>query len=140
MNQMIELQTAVLHGPALNWAVAKAIGAGEIKVVEWGDGKTVSCIYQRPDGGCWANHYSPSTEWDQGGLLLDEHHVQTSYNGNGFSQSPTGEYWCAYVCEDNGREVRPSGGGPTALIAICRAVVASVFPNTVQVPAELVTP
>lgn len=128
---MIKLKTARLTGAALDWAVAKATGAGELKIVQECGGKTVSCIYELPEGGCWTNHYTPSTDWSQGGPLLETYNIQLNFNGHGHGG------FCAYVCRDNGVEWFPSGGGKTHLVAACRAIVASKFPDEIEVPAEL---
>ena len=135
MSEFIEMKTAELHGSALDWAVAKATQAEELKVT--GSGR-ISCVYEiAPMEGCWTNDYQPSTEWSEGGPLIEKYHIQTSYNGRGF-KTDSGEYWCAYVCNAAGVEQRPSGSGGTPLVAACRAIVATKFPNTVSVPAELV--
>lgn len=122
MTQMIEVKTAELIGPALNYATAVADG--------WDFSRQ---FYQVMFQG-----YCPSTDWAQGGPLIEKYHVQTSFNGCGFSRSPTGEYWCAYACKDSGEELRPSGSGPTPLVAACRAIVSAKLGDVVSVPAELV--
>lgn len=113
-HETVTLRTCDLIGAALDWAVAKAV------------------TYVDYHG------WSPSTDWSQGGPLIEKHHVQTSFNGCGFSRSTTGEHWCAYACKDNGEELRPSGSGPTPLIAACRAIVSAHLGDSVDVPAELV--
>lgn len=129
----MRIKTSELTGPALRWATAKAVRLEPIIAPpEYGVSSRVEVIaYGRRIA------YRPESDWSQGGPLIDKYHVQTSYNGNGFSQSPSGEYWCAYVCEDSGREIRPSGSGPTALIAACRAIVAAELGEYVDVPDEL---
>jgi hypothetical protein len=134
MSQMIKVDTADLSGPALNWAVAKETDASQVKVVEWGDGNTVSCVYQLADGGCWANHYSPSTEWDQGGALIHRY-------GCDLNCVASANCWESACWDDD----LPTPDlhlmeGETPLIAACRAIVAAKLGDTVQVPAELVTP
>ncbi|MCV4343132.1 DUF2591 domain-containing protein [Pseudomonas capsici] len=130
---MIEAKTAELSGLALNWAVGLCMGweyrrCRDLTCMGWYDGKqeNFQCISWRP-----------STEWSQGGPLIEKYNVQTSYNGNGFSRSPTGKHWCAYVCKPSGQEELPSGSGPTPLTAACRAIVASKLGDTVQIPVEL---
>lgn len=131
MSQMIEVKTAELEGAALDWAVAKATDASQVKVVEWGDGNTVSCVYQLADGGCWANHYSPSTEWDQGGVLIEQHRISTEAPG------VSSGFWTASM---PGSALMEICQGPTPLVAGCRRLVREHLGDTVQVPAELVTP
>lgn len=138
MQKMIEVKTAELEGAALDWAVAvadskspqysKRLGLHLAQVLRVSAAETFLRM------GC---RYCPSTDWSQGGPLIDKYNIQTSYNGNGFSRSKTGKYWCAYVCKENGLEEKPSGGGPTPLIAACRAIVAAKLGDSVSVPAEL---
>lgn len=68
---MIEVKTASLVGSALDWAVALATGADELKIGEHG----IVCIYDTPEGGCWTNLYKPASDWSQGGPLIEEHMV-----------------------------------------------------------------
>lgn len=132
--QMIEVKTSELVGAALDWAVAKA------------EGVTVRVLSADNPGELWqvqkqwrgVGPYWPSQDWSQAGLLIEKYNIQTSYNGNAFPKSPTGKYWCAYVCKPHGPEERPSGGGHTPIIAACRAIVAAKLGDTVSVPAELV--
>lgn len=72
---------------------------------------------------------SPSTDWSQGGPLIDDYQIWLSGPINLRSE------WNASLdtsCE--------SIGGRNALEAICRAIVAAKLGPTVSVPAELVTP
>lgn len=147
----VKVKTSELEGAALDWAVAQIenddldvtwkplngemIGFGSI-----GSSPAFPCIRLKvatsaPSG---LMVYSPSADWEQGGPLIEKHHIQTSYNGNHFSQSPTREHWCAYACKDSGAEYRPSGSGPSPLIAAMRALVAAKLGDEVEVPAELV--
>ena len=141
---MIKVDVTKLEGPALDWAMGKAEG--------------ITCVMMSPRkdepkkpfalfgslalgiGGEEQSSYTPSTCWHCLGPLIEKHHIQLSYNGNHFSQSPTGKYWCAYVCKPSGQEERPSGGGPTPLIAACRAIVARKFGDYVEIPNELQAP
>lgn len=138
MSALVEVKTAGLEGKALDWAVADAVG------LETPGGRDADGVLRRwyqplLGGEPWGDMepFHPSIDWAQGGPLIDKYHIQTSYNGRGF-RTASGEYWCAYVCNDAGVEQRPSGGGGTALIAACRAIVATKFPDTILVPAELV--
>lgn len=123
MSTMIEVRAAELIGPALDWAVAKSTGAEELSVGMDG----VSCIYETPRGGCWTNIYSPSTDWSQGGPLIDKCRI-------GIEQEDQDFHVYAYA---------PGAGlagcfGDTALIAACRTIVAAKLGDVVQVPAGLV--
>jgi len=137
MTDLIEVKTADLAGEALGWAVGKAEGLNlELVPPQYGNPWRVFARYQ----GQAIEHtkrYNPWEDWALGGPLIDKHHVQTSFNGSGFSRSPTGEYWCAYVCKPTGQQELPSGGGPNALTATCRAIAQAKLGDTVQVPKEL---
>lgn len=139
---MIKVDVTKLEGPALDWAVAKADGRclhERIRIVRYNDDSDHICedcgkdTYMEPSRHSW----KPSTDWGQGGPLIEKYHIQLNYNGNGFSKSPTGKYWCAYVCKPCGKEERPSGGGPAPLIAACRAIVALKFGDYVDTPNDL---
>ncbi|WP_052671897.1 phage protein NinX family protein [Stutzerimonas stutzeri] len=146
MSQMIEVKTAELEGAALDWAVAKAEGlpvcvmsvADQMAQFQPGD----FTDYEREQ--LWqikkpkvriaeevSHHSKPcpsySTDWSQGGLLIDEHRVLF------------GQDFGIFVATIPG--LAPThAAGKTHLIASCRAIVAAKLGDTVQVPAELVTP
>lgn len=126
MSQMKTVRTSELIGPALDYAVAMA----ELRDAQI---PASDVVWDRYFGAT----YSPSINWTQVGPLIEKYNIQTSYNGNGFPRSPTGKYWCAHVCKPHGPEERPSGGGPTPLIAACRAIVAVNLGDEVQIPVGL---
>ncbi|MFG0631401.1 phage protein NinX family protein [Pseudomonas sp. xss_2] len=137
MTDLIKVKTADLVGEQLAWAVGKAEGldvllAPPIYGNPWR-------VFVRYTGEVTIREvrYNPWDDWALGGPLIDKHHVQTSFNGSGFSRSPSGEYWCAYVCKPSGQQEFPSGGGPNALTAACRAIAQAKLGDTVQVPKEL---
>ncbi len=138
---MIEVKTAELSGAALDWAVAQVDGVKTMMMAPRnGEPKQPFALFGSlalSVGGDDQSSYAPSTCWHCGGPLIEKYNIQTSYNGDGFPRSPTGKYWCAYVCKPHGPEERPSGGGPTPLIAACRAICAAKLGDTVQIPAEL---
>ncbi|MBD1590232.1 phage protein NinX family protein [Pseudomonas typographi] len=127
MSDFVEVKTQDLEGAALDWAVAKATNAPELKISARG---TVICTYEIPEGSCWTSFYEPSTDWSQGGPLIEKYGVSLD------CIAPLNS-WEAFVW-----------GGPSAcngfiaeaetpLIAACRAIVASVLGDTVSVPREL---
>lgn len=130
MAEFVKVDAHELTESALDWAVAKAVGekVAVMPGIEWKS----YLVWTAGDFLRW----KPSTNWEQGGPLIEKHNIQTSYNGNGFSKSPTGKYWCAYVCRPSGAE-KSSSGGSSALIAACRALVISALGETVSVPKEL---
>lgn len=143
MTDLIEVKIVELVGPALDWAVAQIEGVNTMMLSpRKGEPQKPFALFGSlalSVGGDDQSSYAPSSCWHCGGPLIDKYHVQTSFNGSGFSRSPTGEHWCAYACNDNGAESHPSGSGPSALIAVCRAIVAARHGETVQVPKELIS-
>ncbi|MBC3503529.1 DUF2591 domain-containing protein [Pseudomonas sp. SWRI59] len=138
MTDLIEVKTADLVGEALGWAVGKAEGLDVfLAPPEYGNPWRVFARY-RATVTEHIKRFNPWEDWALGGPLIDKHRVQTSFNGSGFSRSPTGEHWCAYVCKASGQEVFPSGGGPSTLTAACQAIAHAKLGDTVQVPKELV--
>jgi len=136
MTDLIEVKTADLAGEALGWAVAKAEGLNpRLEPPQYGNPWRVFCDTTFGN----TKRYKPWEDWSIGGPLIVKHHVQTSFNGSGFSRSPTGEYWCAYVCKPTGQQEFPSGGGPNALTAACRAIAQAKLGDTVQVPKDLMS-
>ena len=117
--EMIEVKTAELIGPALDWAV---------------DVATADLFDLHPDrseriiGQILCGEFSPSTDWAQGGPLIDRHKVSIAYH-NGPDCAPM-------ACL---RDTHPAlECGETVLIAACRAIVAAKLGDTVRVPAVLV--
>lgn len=129
---MIEVQTAKLIGPALDWAVAKA---DEKPVTLWdeccGNGVTNGNPSEPPECCCNPNvvvfcglfSYAPSTDWSVAGRLIDQHVYAMGKHHD--------VYWC-----HAGNHL---GEGPTILIAACRAIVAAKLGDDVMIPSELVT-
>lgn len=129
----VEMKTADLIGPALDWAVARAQG--------WTFGpphKGHGLDVWRDESGKWvgtlpAQAFKPSTDWGQGGPLIEKYKL-TIQQVNGIAATfadDTGEP------DYDGRTMRIADG-VTVLIAACRAIVSAKLGDTVSVPAELV--
>ena len=106
----MKIKTSELSGAALDWAVAVSVGEGmsfarRVKI----------------------NGYSPSTDWSQGGPLIEQNKVQISPCLSG--------RWMAETMD----VIRLCSGivGRTPLIAACRAIVAAKLGDVVEVPDEL---
>ncbi len=128
-SNMIEVSVAELSGAALNWAVAVATEARDIVFTK----DSLTCGYQLADEVCWTNDYQPSSDWSQGGPMVESCSVTLApYSVNKYGKPSK---WIAEPRPD----LEGSESGPTALIAACRAVVASKFGDTVSVPVELGT-
>ncbi|MBF8646829.1 phage protein NinX family protein [Pseudomonas pudica] len=131
MTDLIEVRVSNLVGAPLDWAVAMAEGFGidpESRTTVWHPGGLPCSISIRgaADGFGWR----PSTDWGQGGLLIDKHsgtaqHIPGLPDDLHYAGGPADAgVWCY---------------GPTALIAFCRGLVNHKLGDTVQVPKELMT-
>jgi hypothetical protein len=108
-----EMKTSELTGAALDWAVAKCQG---FELDENG------CIeYEHNE---WLE-YSPSTDWAQGGPIIEREKINTS-TYTGLLQ------WVATM--NAGKTIE---SGPTPLIAAMRCYVASKLGDDVDVPDML---
>lgn len=123
MSDMIEVKTAELIGPALDWAVAQAEGLTAL---------IYKCehpyIYiDSPGRGC--GPYLPSHAWFEGGPLIEKYKLDIGapMEGENFTT------WSAYT--EWGSPMGSMGGTP--LVAACRAIVTAKLGEAVQVPKEL---
>lgn len=141
MSEFVEVKTAELVGPALDWAVANATEAWEF-AHEWFptmtlDPRFIGIRNVAVDGCVWLEPrnpfrqdpqpFRPSTDWAQGGPLRDEYDV-------GIEPGVPDGLPYAYV---PGRDLDGSFW-ETALIALCRAIVAAKLGDVVHVPKELI--
>lgn len=128
MTDLIEARVSNLAGAALDWAVAKVEGVE----TSWRHGRELVKVHDR--GGIKLiesirSIYSPSSDWSQGGPLIDNHLGSIHHNPHledsicRYSAGPAGAGIWLY--------------GPTALVAFCRTLVLTKLGDTVQVPKEL---
>lgn len=142
MTDMIEVKTADLIGPALDWAVAKAQGWLMVRVPTDIDGNFGGEVLAPPDfssdfkfpnrGRVGAAFFLRrwSTDWAHGGPLIEKYRVNIHHHTNFDS--------CQAECKDQrGSFIRPVQTAYTPLVAACRAIVAANLGDTVQVPKEL---
>lgn len=140
MPEKIEVQTSELIGPALDWAVAHATKAWEwahewfptmtldptfLGVSDNAPGGHVSLVPRNPMRQ-ESQSFKPSTDWAQGGRLIEQYGICLDFR-------PASKCWDAHRTSWINRCETP-------LIAACRAIVASVLGDTVQIPAELAQP
>lgn len=112
----MKIKTSELTGAALDWAVAKCEGVG----VEYiNDGITRCLLRLAP----FTGRYGPSTNWPQGGPIIERAGISVIYAGGG--------EWEA-CCGANSEHT-----GPIPLIAAMRCHVASKLGDEVEVPDEL---
>lgn len=120
----MKIKTSELIGAQLDWVVAKAVGV-KVKII-YGPIDGRPCPYDENYDG-----FSPSTDWSQGGPLIESCMVVCDYGRPlAASEKPL---WFAQVW-------KPYGGmtGNTPLVAAMRAIVAAKLGEEIEVPEELV--
>lgn len=122
----MKVKTADLEGAALDWAVA-----GLVHSEKW--------RHDKYEGGLWASMhgYNPSTEWNQGGPLIEKYSIELG-PGDAY-QSHGGGIWNATIFgAGNDDSVIIWGYGETILLAAMRAIVAAELGQEVDIPDELI--
>ena len=118
------MKTINLTGAALDWAVAKCESievSGNKHGLIFNALLTLGHISR---GQSSHQAYSPSSNWAQGGPIIERERIQTAYtNAEGWRA----EGW-SYICVSY---------GPTPLIAAMRCYVASKLGDVVNLPKEL---
>ena len=119
----MKVKTSELTRAALDWGVAKC---EDLEVWHQPHFVTTTPIGKLID---WdeAKEYSPSTDWSQGGPIIERERIATQPQGGGWfagiGSGPNRSSWSAH--------------GPTPLIAAMRCYVASKLGDEVEVPEEL---
>jgi hypothetical protein len=112
------MKTAELTGTALNWAVASIELTGH-------DDYTNVLMVTVGDDNDWK--YNPSTDWAQGGAIIEREGMQLWKGGT----------WCASL--DQSFNPPEFETGETPLIAAMRCYVASKLGDEVEIPDALVS-
>ncbi|MPS58826.1 MAG: DUF2591 domain-containing protein [Pseudomonas sp.] len=141
MNQ-VEVKTAELIGPALDWVVLVAEGWESDRPQDGQLRRKISatqydvCIvgprqmgYDQHLGRYWR---SPSTDWNQGGPLIER---LAGFQLKIWLESSPGTKCEAAIHDYKGDWIV---FGPTPLIAAMRCLVAAKLGDTVQIPSELI--
>lgn len=119
----MKIKTSDLTGTALDWAVGYIMGE-KLHIL---DRQIV-----------WPEDYSPSTDWAQGGPLIEREKLTLTYDDD-WKYDPTdpednGERWMA----TNGDVYdSPCQYGATPLIAAMRCYVSFKLGDEVEIPEEL---
>ena len=121
---MGKIKTSELIGPALNWVVAKceSLFLGD-------DLFGLKPIIASP---VFTQHFKPSTDWSQGGPIIEREKISTTYRSDH-------NIWVATIWPENFDPATKtqSSQGPTPLIATMRCYVASKLGDEVEIPDEL---
>lgn len=112
----MRVKTAELTDAALDWAVARALGK-----------RPSLFIYQQT--GRLAPEHNYSTNWSQGGPIIEREKIDTFNQDNGFAGA-------IKMATDQHLHPKPYFG-PTSLTAAMRCYVASKLGEEVEVPDEL---
>jgi hypothetical protein len=121
----MKINTSDLTGVALDWAAAK------ITNPQWWDDGYMDgdprAALDMDDG----TTYTPSTDWSQGGPIIEREKIGTMYYPDG-GHADGGE-WYAITPDE-----RHEGYGATALVAAMRCYVAAKLGDTIDVPNDLI--
>lgn len=119
---MPQIKVSELKGDLLDWAVAQIEKT-----------KNLFC-FNSVDGSPRSRGNLPaySTNWADGGPLLQKYMMELEVTFNGWGT----QFSIASVMTQPGF-TKIAKQGPTALIAVCRAIVAGKFGETVDIPSEL---
>ena len=123
------MKTSELTGAALDWAVAVCRGAVNLRRHTLrgyyiGEAPQVLAFSwaSRPDSWVELSEYRPSTDWQEGGPIIEREQIALLPKEEGD--------WSA-ICEDG------AWMGPTPLIAAMRCFVQSRLGDEVDIPEEL---
>lgn len=127
----MKIKTSELIGAALDWAVAKCEGIlhpwGYIRVQ---DGRTMWITPGDHETADAWHQYSPSTDWAQGGPVIEWEGISTVQEGDAAD-------WVASVYDHKADDWHLHTLGETPLIAAMRCYVASKLGDEVEIPEEL---
>lgn len=123
------MKTSELTGALLDYHVARAEGvpASRLWFTKLSRDAAPICVMAVTGsyGGELAKFYRPSTDWAQGGPLIEKTSGVDAWCRNGVLEDT---YWKA----PPGYDVLDQSEGDTPLIAICRAVVRAKFGDEVE--------
>lgn len=131
----MKIKTSELTGIRLDWAVAAIEYGADQYGKTWGEhahSKQIT-VPERKD-----YIYSPSTNWAQGGPIIDRENLSLERPVRMRGCAVIGFHdWRASHPKNYGGLIRYHGDGPTALIAAMRCFVMSKLGDEVEIPEEL---
>ena len=125
----MKVKTAELTGPALDWGVAQVVYANLQRT--YGEpvfNPKTKRIYQTQGLQQIGVNYSPSTNWAQGGPIMEQERISLQAGHSG--------WWVASILNLND-DATFSMGGSTPLIAAMRCFCASKLGEEVELPEKL---
>jgi hypothetical protein len=133
---MPKVKTSELVQPALDWAVAKALGEfdAEVKV-----GKKVSkaVVLDGSHGVVWmrtGDYFRPSGVWAQGGPIIEREEICLEIHEGGHTRAA---FYRVRSNFDGKAKGYGHAFGPTPLIAAMRCYVAWKLGDEIDIPEEL---
>jgi hypothetical protein len=114
------MKTSELTGAVLDWAVATCEGYEVVRM----RGNVITFLDRTDDGALNERQIGYSTDWAQGGPIIEREKIELIPNGEG---------WDAMQHDQH-----IPNEGLTPLIAAMRCYVASKLGDTVKIPDELV--
>lgn len=128
MTDLIEVKTADLAGETLGWAIGKAESLDVfLAPPQYGNPWRVFARYPA-SATKHTKRFNPWEDWALGGSMIERRMVSLH------CPQSTDDVWAGWVITDKGEFCQ---AGDSALIAACRAIVASRLGDTVHVPKEL---
>lgn len=135
----MKIKTSELSGVALDWAVAQAIEE-EIHYEYVDDERRKMLIskwedYSRNGDFSQQEEWSPSTNWSQGGPLIERFGVTVMKYDSSCIDEHKANLWTAQLDGENMEQW--CADSPSPLSAACRAIVSAKIGHEVDVPEEL---
>lgn len=129
----MKIKTSELIGPALDWAVAKCVGLGKLHYIDVvgriSTLKTAVMVWSMElPGDGHGDKFSPSTDWSQGGPIIERERISVCWEGT---------LWVGSRYNETEERCWAQTSGPTPLVAAMRCYVASKLGDEVDVPEEL---
>ena len=128
----MKVKTSELTGTSLDYAVALASGATAFQSddIRWFfnlHGNTYAL-----SSGWGSMSYYPSTNWAQGGPIIEQEGITLRVNAH------ISSHWVAFIDFGGSNcNIKARQSGPTPLIAATRCFVASKLGEEVEIPEEL---